>query len=268
MTDPNAEYEIDSLITHASQLHSPPEIAQKLLKLTRHDDFLIRDVVECIHRDPAMSAKMLRLVNSVRYGLRTRVTNLNQTVALLGRRTVRLMALTFSIVDTLASGPARSIYNSFWRDALTMASGAARLAGRLKNVDCDDAYVAGLLADVGSLVMAQVRGDRYLSIYECCRGAALCAAEQQTFGFDHTEVGARMLQHWQFSAETVDAVRQHHRDNAAEPMAIATRGGAILAETVWTDDVDKFHRVGTGFMRTQESTRRNSQISCDTAGTR
>ena len=90
--------------------------------------------------------------------------------------------------------------------------------------------------------MAQVRGERYLSVYESHRSTALCTVERQKFGFDHSDVGARMLEQWQFSEETVEAVRHHHHESATQPMAIATQGGAILAETIWSEDIDEIHK--------------------------
>lgn len=233
MTDSTKYGDVDALIQKASQLHSPPEVARSLLNLTRNADFDIREVVDCIQRDPAMSAKMLQVVNSSRYGLRTPVSNLHQAVALLGPRTVRLIAMTFSIVDTFTTGPAKTLYNEFWRDAITTATGASRLAARLSGLDRNDVYTAGLLSDVGSLVMAQAVGDVYLQLYRDNGGSSLSAAEHEVFGFDHATVAARMLSAWEFPATILSAIARHHDDEVTEPLALANRGGALLADALW-----------------------------------
>jgi HD-like signal output (HDOD) protein len=226
---------VDTLLDRADQLHSPPEVAQSLLNLTRNDDFGVREIVECIQRDPAMSAKMLQVVNSARYGLRNPVTNLNQAVALLGQRTVRLLAMTFSIVDSFAAGPAKSMCDEYWRDALTMACAASRI-GDDGTLDRNDVYTAGLLANLGSLIMAQAEGEDYLTLYRAHPGAQLCEAERQAYGFGHATVGARLLEKWKFPQDTLEAIRRHHDNSANEPIELAIRGGALLAEAIWQKD--------------------------------
>ncbi len=233
MSDQSLESGVDSLIKKADQLHSPPEVAQSLLNLTRNDDFDVREIVECIQHDPAMSAKMLKVVNSSRYGLRTSVKSLNQAVALLGQRTVRLLAMTFSIMDTFTTGPAKSLYNDFWRGALTMASGTSRIGQYAGSSDRHEFYTAGLLADVGTLVMAQAEGERYLALYRAHGGAKLTDAERSVYGFDHATVGARLLEEWQFPQQTLEAIRRHHDDTVTEPIELAIHGGALLAEAIW-----------------------------------
>ncbi len=225
--------DVDSLIEKAFQLHSPPEVAQSLLALTRDDDYDMREIVDCIQHDPAMSLKILQVVNSSRYGLRTPVTNLHQAVGLLGQRTIRLLAMTFNIVETFATGPAKSLYKDFWRDSLTMANAATRIGQRMKSLDRNDVYTTGLLADVGSLVIAQADGERYLGLYREHRGSSLAHAEQAIYGFDHAIVGARLLEKWHFPKSTLSAVRNHHDENAIEPIILVTHGGARLAEAIW-----------------------------------
>lgn len=232
---------VDALIDRATQLHSPPEVARSLLNLTRENDFDVREIVDCIRRDPAMSARMLQVVNSARHGLRTPVTNLNHAIPLLGQRTVRLIAMTFSIFDTFTSGPAKTLYNDFWRSALTMACGASRVAaeaGSEPQLDRHDVYTAALLADVGSLVMAQTAGDTYLELYQQHRGADLSRVEADRFGFDHTVVGARMLARWEFPSVTLEAIRRHHDDAVTDPLAVATRTGALLSDALWLKGPD------------------------------
>ena len=233
MSDQPTATSIDSLIDQAQQLHSPPEVARSLLNLTRDDQYDMWEIVDCIQRDPAMSAKMLQVVNSSRYGLRTSVTNLNQAVALLGQRTVRLIAMTFSIVETFTAGPAKALYNEFWRSALATAIGASRISERLQPIDRHDVYTAGLLADVGSLVMAQAEGEPYLNLYREHRGDLLAAAERDRYGFHHADVAARLLARWEFPQATLEAIREHHDDTVSDPIALATRAGVLLDGALW-----------------------------------
>ncbi len=227
---------VDALIQRADQLHSPPEVARSLLNLTRDEDFDVQSVVECIERDPALTAKLLEVVNSSRYGLRSKIANLRQAVAYLGQRTVRLVAMAFNIVDSFSRGPARELYNDYWRRALTIASAAHRISDRDESLDRHDAYTAGLLADLGSLVLAQVVGEPYLQLYRESPNRSLAEAEREVFNFDHSMVGARLLRQWDLPLELVEAIRQHHDDTVQSPLSVATRAGVLVSDALWEQD--------------------------------
>jgi hypothetical protein len=141
--------------------------------------------------------------------------------------------MTFSIVETFTTGPAKLLYNDLWRGALTMAAGASRIGKLTMSSDGNDFYTAGLLADVGSLVMAQAEGERYLALYRDAPGSKLTDSERAEYGFDHATVGARLLEQWHFPQETFEAVRRHHDNTVTEPIELATYGSALLAEALW-----------------------------------
>ena len=102
---------IVDVIKRFNQLHSAPEVVQSVLHLTKNDDFDMVELVDCISRDPALVAKLLRTVNSSRYGLWQPVINLQQGVAYLGQRTLRLIVMTFSILGIFTKGPAKRLFS-------------------------------------------------------------------------------------------------------------------------------------------------------------
>jgi len=232
---------VDSLISQAQQLHSPPEVACSLLRLTRNEDFDIQEVVECIERDPALTARILKIVNSSRYGLRERVTSVSRAFAYLGCRTVRVLALTFSIVDTFTRGLGKRFYSVFWLRALTTATVTTRLAKRLETFDARDAYTCGLLADIGVLLLAQVQGKEYTTLYQdnpLCDD--LAAAELATLGFDHSAIGARLLTQWGFPSTLSAVVADHHAcQNSDLPLAAAVRAGELTTDLLWAPHHDR-----------------------------
>ncbi|WP_182867977.1 HDOD domain-containing protein [Rhodopirellula sp. JC639] len=224
---------IEEVIDRPELLHSPPEVAQSLLQLTKNDDFGLHEIVDCIRADPAMSSRVLHVVNSSRYGLNTSVTNLHQAVSLLGERSIRLIAMTFSIANAFSTGAARELYNDFWRQALTTAAAARRLAVHLDDVDHNDAYTTGLLSHLGTLVFAQVEGEKYLSLYRSTSGQRLATLERQKYGIDHVAIGARLLCQWQFPDVICDAVASHRDPEIEEPLAIAVHGGTLVTDALW-----------------------------------
>ena len=202
---------MDRILNQAEGLHSSPHVAQKVVHVVRDDDYDIVEVVKLLQCDPALSAAILRMVNSSYYGLRNKVDGLRQAVALIGRRSLRRAVLSFGIIDRLTNGMPAQIYLDFWRRAFTTAALASRL---LPDRDCklsDQAYTTGLLADLGVLLFMQVEQEKYLPLSdEFPHGRQLAQAEIMTFGFDHAALGAELMKRWGFSDEITSAVRAHH----------------------------------------------------------
>lgn len=116
---------------------------------------------------------------------------------MIGQRSLRLIALTFGIVDTLTRGVNAELYQRFWKRALCMSSVASRLSRERDDVICDDVYTAGLLADIGMLVFAQVHGEHYaIFSQKFVHGPELIESERCEFGVAHPYLGARLLERW------------------------------------------------------------------------
>ncbi len=190
------------------------QVARSILNNQARDvDYDGREVVACLENDPALAVKILRTINSSRYGLRREVTNLRQAVALLGQRALRLVAMTFSLVDGLSRGAAGQLCQDYWRRSITMATLSSRLAKLKGKLDHNDAYSAGLLADLGVLILAQVKQDEYVDLVQSVsHGPELIRAEQEKYGFTHAELGAQLLTRWGFPESLMEAARLHHRD--------------------------------------------------------
>jgi|GEM_PF-448873 len=227
--------EMDELIRRTVELHSAPLVARSILNLTRDLDYDVREVVQCLEADPALSAKILRIVNSSQYGLSRQITNLRQAVAYLGQRSLRLVSLTFSLVDGLTRGPAAELYAAYWRRSLTMATVASKLSESSAAVQRNDAYAAGLLADIGVLLLAQRHGGRYVALAQSTpHGLELVEAERQQFGFGHPALGARLLQRWDFPTSLVEAAAHHHEDRTHSlPLGAAVRAADLVADVLW-----------------------------------
>lgn len=226
---------MDRALARIGDLHSAPKVVQEILSQTRSIDFDLKGLTNTIANDPALSAKILRLVNSASFGLPRRVNSLPQAVMILGQRTLRLVVMTFSLVDKLTKGLGRRMYNSYWRQTLTMAVAGTRLAHGRTDIDADEAYAAGLLADIGILVLAQTHADQYIDLFaQTPHDIRLIEAEQTTFGYDHAQIGSRLLERWGFSPRVAASTRYHHhpRSNANRLERTAFLSG-LLADVLW-----------------------------------
>ena len=245
---------MDSLIRRASELHSASGVARTILGLMQKDDFSIEEVSQHIEKDPALATRVLSAVNSAAYGSVRRISSIQQAVVMLGRSNLRTIVLTFTVIERLTRGIEARVYSEFWKRSLTTGLVASALAKR-RNVEADDSYTAGLLADIGILLLAQFEPDRYLHIFDSNpHGPNLIRAERDEFGFDHAELGARMLEVWGFPQEVVLAVDAHHDSEEAKlfDLAALVRAGNLMPGAIWIADTESFHAAFDYFSETFE----------------
>lgn len=189
---------LDRIAERAGRLYTLPKVAVELLELSEQPRVDAAALTACIELDPAMVGKILRTVNSSLFGLGREITDLNQAVALLGIKPLKLLVLGFSLPPKLMSGSEQQALSRYWRHALVKAVAARQLAERQTGVDSDDAFLAGLLQDIGMLVLLKEIGEPYaqfLGRVHDERGKLL-PLEFQTLGFDHQLLSGRMLSHW------------------------------------------------------------------------
>lgn len=177
---------------------------------------------QCIERDPALAAKLLRVVNSSLFGLGRPVTDLTQAVAMLGVKSLKLLVLGFSLPDRLFAAKGTEPLRLYWTRTLTRAVAARELAEVVGNRRGDEVFLAGLLADLGTLVLVQEAGTTYLDLYSAAGGDGerLRADETKAFGFDHVALTLRLLTEWKLPESFVDTIeRLAMNEVAAAPTA-------------------------------------------------
>ena len=216
MNDPTAT--LDRLAANAEQLYSLPAVAMEVLHLTDNPQVDTRALKECIENDPALTGKILRVVNSSLFGLSREVSDLNQALTLLGTKPLKLLVLGFSLPSGLYAGIEARTLGRYWRRTLTKAVAGRELAERLWHVPGDDAFIAGLLQDVGILLLLQQLGQPYCSSSTACgaRALELDALEAEAMGFTHTALSAKMLARWHLPQNLVEAVAADPQRPAAD----------------------------------------------------
>ena len=147
MTDP--AHQLDRLAARARQLYTLPSVAIKVLELTNNPQVDTRELKECIENDPALTTRVLRVVNSSLFGLSREVSDLNQALALLGSKPLKLLILGFSLPGGLFSGVAAATLGWYWRRTLTKAVAAREISETVWRQPGDEAFLAALLQDLG-----------------------------------------------------------------------------------------------------------------------
>jgi HD-like signal output (HDOD) protein len=201
---------IERIVSRAGALYSLPAVAVEVLRLTEQEKVNVRALKECIERDPALTVKILRVVNSSVFGLPREVSDLNQALALLGIKPLKLLALGFSLPESLFVQAAREQLDWYWKSALVRAVAAREISEQLFKKPGDDAFLAGLLEDLGVLVLLGELGRPYAGLLgeAIAARAELRQLEIESLGFDHVQLTAGLLDHWNLPKSLVAAIAE------------------------------------------------------------
>ena len=201
------------------QLGSPPEITMRLIAMV-DGDTSIRDIAALIARDAVLTASILRLANSVMYAVRHRVVSIPEAARQLGLARVREVAIALSLWNRVEAPhtPGRAIRLALWTHAsgVAVASRVLAEAAGLPGNDAYEAYTAGLLHDVGVLLLGFHFGASYWALIGSSPdGPVLVGREEEAFGCHHATVGAWLLEHWSLPMSLIAAVGMHHAPGVA-----------------------------------------------------
>jgi diguanylate cyclase (GGDEF)-like protein len=184
-----------------------------MLQLTRDPDVELGDIADLVQYDQALSAKILKTVNSSYYSLRQPCPNIKRALAYLGLSTVKSLVLGFSLVDMTRHSDNGFDLMDYWRRCVYSAAAARRIAMVTGTCDPDEAFIAALMQDIGMLAMHSVLGDQYS---KQTKGNHLMVPHSETssLGFNHAEVGAKLGEKWNLPEQIVGPIRQHHSRNS------------------------------------------------------
>ena len=231
MNDPNKT--LDRIASNASRLFTLPAVAMKVLELTENSKVDTTALKQCLETDPALTGKVLRVVNSSVYGLSREVSDLNQALALLGTKPLKLLVLGFSLPAGLFEGIVGDVLLRYWRHTLVKAVAAREIAETFWRRAGDEPFIAGLLQDLGELLLIQELGEPYIRFLQEVDGhhVEIADLERESLGFDHTQLTARLLQHWKLPSVLVQAVSLSEAATANDNTAVnALRQILRLAE--------------------------------------
>ena len=196
-------------------LPSPPILAMKIVELVR-EDAPVEEIAEMISRDSALAAKLLKTANSTFYRRSHAVSTIRHATTVLGLQALRTLVLGFSLVQRLKMAEPKAFdYQKYWRRSLYSATAARALAVKLKLIQREECFLAGLLADVGMLSLDQVCDD----YGELCRKsrthAELAEIELDVLDLTHADASGLLARQWKLPAMLAIPMGAHHRPEAA-----------------------------------------------------
>lgn len=201
-------------IKNGDKLPTLPAAALQLLELVNDANAAVAKIATIVGHDPVVAAKVLKVANSSLFGASQRITSLQQAIVALGMRSLKTLSMSLSLIGSFDQNRLEWFdYQGFWRRSVTQAVAAKLLAKRCAPELCDEAFVCGLLSNLGILAMAQTLRGEYAAAYRHAAGdhMALLEAEQSCLGVDHAEVAYALFGKWKLPESLRIAVRLHHR---------------------------------------------------------
>jgi putative nucleotidyltransferase with HDIG domain len=239
------ERRAQAILASLDNLPTLPSVAMEVLRLARNPNAQASDFEEILRRDQALTARVLRLVNSPFFGLRSRVTSIPHAIVVLGLRTLRsvvVAAQTSRLLDRQL-GPYGLADGGMWKHSMSCATLTGMLAERLRMSPeaREEIFVGGLLHDVGKIILApHVAGVQAEFDRAVAQTGDVVRAEIDAFGMSHPEVGGKMGRRWGLSASLVELLEEHHRP-------LASAGGRANAGLLVVQVAnDLCHQLGVG----------------------
>ncbi|WP_432737976.1 HDOD domain-containing protein [Maridesulfovibrio sp. FT414] len=226
-----------SLIRAEIKLPSLPQVFIELRQVINDPSSSASDVAKVISRDTALSAFLLRMVNSAFYNFPSQIDTISRAVAVIGTRQLSTLALGTSVMDMFRGLPTDIIdLELFWRHSFSCGIIASELSRTLKQGSPEKCFVAGLLHDIGRPVLMMTLPDRAVAATAISRNkqAQLHKAERLVTGFNHAELGGMLLRKWNLPFSLVTAVLYHHNPTKAAktPEAMFVFFANIIAKTM------------------------------------
>jgi putative nucleotidyltransferase with HDIG domain len=189
----------------------------KVMELTRNPGTEISHLEHVIQGDPALTTKVLRTVNSSAYALRERVGTLHQALSYIGYHSVRNMAMQQSVSKLFQRGESLGPYvrSDLWRHMVSVGLCARMVARHIHMENPEDAYLAGLLHDLGIILADQYDHSNFKRLMKGLQeGVPLPQQELEVLGYDHTQLGSRVARAWKLPEFISTTLRFHHASHA------------------------------------------------------
>lgn len=201
-------------VRRSDAIPSMPQIVTRLLEITKNPNYEQKDVISLLSTDPGVASDVLRLANSALFGVTRKVGSLNQALALLGMKRIRTLVVGRCMADRVNAGASSNLDSSYyWRRSVATAALSAQFADHIIPQRREEAFMSGLLSDIGVVVLAKAFPTKYGSVaasYAPLKSAGLIEMEREALGVTHAEISAMVLERWKLPEDMVAAIKHHH----------------------------------------------------------
>lgn len=202
-----------------------PRSVKRILALTRDVNCSPKDLVRVIDKDPVITVKVLRVVNSAYYSLAKQITSIDHAVVFLGFNTIKNLALSIAAIGMLPATPEAGFDGQqYLLHSLATAGIAKQLGQRLADADPHDCFIAGLLHDFGKVVIAQFMPQEFRKAREASlwHETSLHQALRDVIGVDHAAIGAMLAEKWRFAPNLIETIAHQHEPDLLDTGMVAS----------------------------------------------
>ncbi|MGD9947924.1 MAG: HDOD domain-containing protein [Desulfobulbus sp.] len=207
----------EKLIEKFKKIRTLPHIVSRLVQLVNDEESTLQDFEEVIRTDPALVARLLTLVNSSYFGLTRKVDSISRAVALLGMKNLHNIAVTDAIQGMLRSNSGSTEFSpqQLWIHSAASGICCKMIAERIFSINGDDAYLCGILHDIGLIVEMAADEDTFLQLIDQLvpDGPSITDIERSLFNTDHGQIGYLLSKEWRIPDAIAEAIRAHHQNN-------------------------------------------------------
>ncbi len=211
---------LQKALSKVTEISSLPEITTHVVAVVEDPKSTAQDLHDIVKHDPALAAKILKVVNSAFYGLPSQISSLDRAIVMLGMSAVKNIALAASLSRIFRPGPISDRFSArdLWTHCIAVGS-CARMIAEATYGKAEETFVAGLVHDMGLLVEYQVLADKLREVVDRCQSQPqdFLRAEREIIGADHTLFGAALAGKWKFPPALRFAIAYHHDPAALKP---------------------------------------------------
>jgi putative nucleotidyltransferase with HDIG domain len=224
---------VSSAVKGISHIATLPEITLKIIQLVEDPNSTAQHLHSLISNDPALCSRILKVVNSAFYGLPRQIGSINRAIVLLGLNAVKNIAIAASLTKLFRGGEVSRNFSArdLWVHSISTAAASKLICDELKLGLPDEAFLAGLIHDIGVMVELQVDRNKLIQVFEelkfsgeCTPGVDMCQVEERIFGADHQAFGAGLCESWKFPKSFAYVAGHHH-----DPMSLPSQVRALSA---------------------------------------
>ena len=213
--------DITELVQGVGDLVTLPDVFIRINQMVENPDSTTADIAQAVSQDPAFTVRLLRVANSPYYGFSSAIDTVSKAVSIIGTSQIRNLALSTAIASSFSDLSNKLVsMDNFWRHSLYCGLAARKLARLAGQCDAEAVFTAGLLHDIGELVIFNRMPDQakesLLRVLDSADELAMYQAEQGTMGFDHAQVGGELARQWKLPTMLEECIAFHHDIESAK----------------------------------------------------
>lgn len=239
--EPNAAPEVEltpelqRAVARVTEISSLPEVTTRIVEVVEDPKSTAQDMHEIVRHDPALAAKVLKVVNSAFYGLPSQIASLDRAIVMLGLSAVKNIALAASLSRLFRPGAVSDRFASrdLWTHCVSVGV-CARLLARASLGQVEEAFVAGLVHDMGLLIEFQLFPEKLKAVAQRCEAHPqdFLAIEREVIGADHQAFGSYLASKWKFPPGLRAAISRHHSPDNLKPELKRIVTAVQVADTI------------------------------------